>query len=174
MKLHLILLVTLFSLSSGFMVELRGPLTEDPCDGEEYGEFMHCVTKGAAADPNLPVLNVLEEKALFSPVNLGGERQLGGTANDCTGCTGEEPRGTFCFTFCSTGRRLQEQGTDSPNMLRRPSQKLDSVAVFERGAYTGNEEAKLIAEDIVKCLGDVSTSHPCLGSTDTMILTVTL
>jgi hypothetical protein len=44
MKLHLLLLVSLFSLSSGFMAELKGPLTEEACTGLEYADFKRCVT----------------------------------------------------------------------------------------------------------------------------------
>jgi hypothetical protein len=62
MKLHLPILASLFTLSGGFMAELRGPLTEDVCTGEEYADFTHCVTLGVAADPSLPVLTDLDEK----------------------------------------------------------------------------------------------------------------
>jgi hypothetical protein len=48
------------------------------------------------------------------------------------------------------------------------------VAVFENGEYTGNGKAKKITEAIIECLGDVSTNHPCLGTIDAMVLTVTL
>jgi hypothetical protein len=167
MKLHLLLLASLFNLSSGrFMAELRGPLTEEACTGDEYADFKHCATLGAAADPSLPVLAELEEEAL---VNRGGDRRL--QFNWCSGCTGGAPRGTFCFTVCG-GRRLSEEGMDTPNLrrLERP----DFVAVFEEGAYTGNGKSKRVAEAIIGCLGGISTSHPCLGTTDTMTLTVTL
>jgi hypothetical protein len=164
MKLHLLFLASLFSLSSGFMVELRGPLTEEACTGEEYFDFKHCATLGAATDPSLPVLAELDEEAF---VNHGGERQLGW----CDGCRGGAPRGTFCFTVCG-GRRLGEDSMDTPN-LRRLDQP-EFVAVFEGGTYTGNGKSKRIAEAIIECLGDVQTYHPCLGSTDSMTLTVTL
>jgi hypothetical protein len=168
MKLHLILLVSsLFNLSSGlFTVELTGPLTEEPCTGEEYADFKHCVMLGAAADPSLDVLTDVEEN---SSVNLGGVRHLG---NACTPCTGREPRGTFCFTYCGPGRRLLEKGSmdHTPNLRRL--QKSDSVsASFKGGTSTGNGEAKKIVDAIMTCLGD---NHPCLGNTVDMTLTVTL
>jgi hypothetical protein len=170
MKLHLILLTSsLFNLSSGlFTVELTGPLTEEPCTGEEYADFKHCVMLGAEADPSIDVLTDVEEN---SSVNLGGVRHLG---NACTPCTGREPRGTFCFTYCpDPGRRLQEKGSmdHTPN-LRRGLQKPDSVsALFKGGTSTGNDEAKEIGDAIMACLGD---NHPCLGSTVDMTMTVTL
>jgi hypothetical protein len=164
MKLHLLLLASLFNLSSGFVAELRGPLTEEACTGEEYADFLHCATLGAAADPSLPVLAQLDQEAF---VNRGGERKLGW----CSGCRGGAPRGTFCFTVCG-GRRLSEEGTDTPN-LRRLQQR-EFVAAFEDGAFTGNGKSKRIAKDIIECLGAATPNHPCLGSTDTMTLTVTL
>jgi hypothetical protein len=166
MKLHLLLLASLFNLSSaGFMAELRGPLTDEACTGEEYAEFKHCATLGAAADPSLPVLAELEEEAF---VNRGGERQLGW----CSGCNGGAPRGTFCFTVCGGRRLSEEEGMVTPNLrrLERP----EFVTVFEDGVYTGNGKSKRVAEAIIGCLGGISTNHPCLGSTDTMTLTVTL
>jgi hypothetical protein len=167
MKLQLTLLASVVSLSSGFMVELTGPLTEEACTGEEYAEFMHCATLGAAADPSLAGLTDLEWEAF---VNRGGERQL-----SCKGCPSSgAPRGTYCFTMCGSNRRRGlEEGTDAPN-LRRVQEAPYDVAVFDDGAYTGEDEVKQIAEAIMDCLGDVSTNHPCLGSTDTMTLTVTL
>jgi hypothetical protein len=55
MKLHLALcLASLFSLSSGFMAELRGPLTDEACSGEEYADFEECVMVATEADSNLP------------------------------------------------------------------------------------------------------------------------
>jgi hypothetical protein len=165
MKLHLLFLASLFSLSSAeFMAELRGPLTGEKCTGEEYYDFEHCAMLGAAADPSLPVLAELEEEAF---VNHGGQRQL----NWCNGCRGGAPRGTFCFTVCG-GRRLAEEGKDTPNL--RSLDPPDFVAVFEDGAYTGNGKSKRIAQAIIECLGDVPKYHPCLGSTDTIVLTVTL
>jgi hypothetical protein len=86
--------------------------------------------------------------------------------------TGGAPRGTFCFTVCGGRRRLSEEGTmDTPNLRRLV--KPDFAAVFEDGKYTGNGKAKQIAKAIIECVGDVSTNHPCLGSTDTMVLTIT-
>jgi hypothetical protein len=164
MKLHLVLLALLFNLSSGFMAEMKGRLTEEACIGDEYADFKSCVTQGVAADPNRAGLNDSEDVAI---VNRGGERRL-----NCSKCPGNSPRGTWCFTVCGRRRRRGlEEGTDTANLRR--VQEADT-AVFQGGAYTGNDEAKEIAKAIIECLGDVSTNHPCLGKTDTMTLTVTL
>ena len=182
MKLHLLLLSSLFHLSSGFMAELRGPLTEAACTGEEYADFRHCAEHGVETDQSLPALNdaTLEDLAF---INHGHEDDRRLQFNWCSGCTGGAPRGTFCFTVCGGRRRLSEEGTmDTPN-LRRLAQSVlvaelvavpELVAVFENGEYTGNGKAKQISKAIIECLGDVSTNHPCLGSTDAMVLTVTL
>jgi hypothetical protein len=161
MKLHLLLLALLCNLSNGFMATLKGPLNEDICTGEEYADFTHCAMLGAAADPTLPMFAEFDEQA---SVNRGGD----GRKLSCAGCpTSGAPRGTYCFTMCGSGRRrrLSEKGTDTPN-LRRVQQ--DNVATFKDGGYTGNDETKGIAQDIIKCMGD---DHPCLGP---MTLTVTL
>jgi hypothetical protein len=174
MKLHLLLLSSLFHLSSGFMAELRGPLTEAACTGEEYADFRHCAALGVAADQSIPALNESElDDIAFMNHGNDDDRRL--QFNWCRGCRGGAPRGTFCFTVCGGRRRLSEEGAtgmDTPN-LRRLDQP-DSVAVFEKGAYTGNGKAKQVAKATIECLGDVSTNHPCLGSLDTMVLTVTL
>jgi hypothetical protein len=165
MKLHLLLLASLFNTSRGeFMAELRGRLTEEACNGAEYADFKYCAQMGAASDPSLPVLTELEEEAF---VNRGGERQLGW----CSGCNGGAPKGTFCFTVCG-GRRLSEKGMDAPNLRRL--EKPEFVSVYENGAYTGNGKSKRVAEAIVDCLRVVETNHPCLGSTDAMTLIVNL
>jgi hypothetical protein len=165
MKLHLLLLVSLFNLSSGFMAELKGPLTGGACTGEEYADFKHCVTRGADADPNLPShLTELEEEAFTN--HAGGQRKL---FSPCGGCRSGAPRGTFCYTYCGRGRRRLEEDSDTPDLRRLEE---DNVAVFECGVYIGNDEAKQVAEVIIECLGDVSTNHPCLGSIDTMTLVV--
>jgi hypothetical protein len=163
MKLHLILLASLFHLSNGFEVTLRGQLTEEPCSGEEYTEFENCVMVGVASDPSLgDVLTDHFEGGAF--MNTGGFRKLQ-TSSPCGGCTGQEPRGTFCFTYCDSGRggrrRLSEDGTDD-------------VSVFEDGAYEGNDKATDFAKVIMECLGDASTNDPCLPDTANMALTVTL
>jgi hypothetical protein len=166
MKLHLLLLASLFNASSGeFMAELRGKLTEEACTGAEYADFKYCAIQGAAAaDPSLPALAEIEEEAF---VNRGGERQLGW----CSGCNGRAPKGTFCFTVCG-GRRLSEKGMDTPNLRRL--EKPEFVSAYEKGAYTGNGKSIRVAEAIIDCLGVLSANHPCLGSTDTMTLRVTL
>jgi hypothetical protein len=159
MKLHLILLTTLFQLSSGFTVTIKGQFTEEPCSGEEYPEFESCVLQGVAIDPNLTgVLNDNFDGGFY--MNRGSERKLQAT-NPCGACTGDEPKGTFCFTYCGPERRrLSEDGTDT--------------AVFEDGTYEGNSEAKEIAKVIIKCLVGVSTNDPCLPDTADMTLSVTL
>jgi hypothetical protein len=103
-------------------------------------------------------------------VNRGGD----GRKLSCAGCpTSGAPRGTYCFTMCGSRiRRLLEEGTDKPNFLRRVQE--DDSAVFAGGEYSGNEEAKELAKGIIKCLGDLSTNHPCLGDSANMALTVTL
>jgi hypothetical protein len=147
------------------MAELRGPLTGEVCTGEEYDDFKHCVTMGAEADPNLPShFTELEEKSYIG----GGERKLQ-FASACGGCRGGAPKGHFCYTYCGSGRRRPKEVTDTPDLRRLEK---DNVAVFQDGNYIGNDDAKQVAELIMECLGDVSTSHPCLGSTDTMTLIV--
>jgi hypothetical protein len=86
MKLHLLILASLFPLSSGFMAELRGPITEEECSGEEYADFKRCVEEGLAQDGEN--LTEIEEEAF---VNHGNEenRQL---VNWCSGCTGGAPK----------------------------------------------------------------------------------
>jgi hypothetical protein len=166
MKLHLILLASFLSLSSGFRAEVRGPLGEETCTGDEYADFKECVIQGVAADPNLAGFVDLEDVAI---VNRGGERRL-----NCAVCPQAAMfRGHWCFTMCGStrGRRLEE-GADTPN-LRRVQEEADT-AVFEGGAYTGNVEAILILEAMTTCLDDGFPHHPCLGATDTMTMTVTL
>jgi hypothetical protein len=163
MKLHLLLLASLFHLSNGFMVELTGPLSGEACTGTEYADFKTCVV----ADPSLPAVNVTEEEAF---VVQGDERR--GLQSYCAGCPGGSPRGSFCFTYCGR-RRLSEEGTDTPT-LRRVEEEEGTYAVYESGAYNGTGDAREMAVYIIDCLGDVSTNHPCLGSTDTMKLVVTL
>jgi hypothetical protein len=166
MKLHLLLLVSLFGLSSGFMAELRGPLDGEECTGEEYAEFKHCVLMGADLDSNLPgTMTELEEEAF---VTQGDGRRLQ-AASVCGGCRRGAPRGTFCYTFCGSGRRRLEEVTDRPDVRRLEE---DNIAIFQEGVYTGNDEAKQVAKVIIECLGDVSENHPCLGSTNTMTLIV--
>jgi hypothetical protein len=170
MKLHLLLLASLFNLSTGFMAELKGPLTDEKCEGDEYADFRRCAMLGAVGVG----VTALQESALNEEafMNQGGERQL---VNPCTGCPdGAQRRGSFCFTFCGSGRRLlsEEGSMDTPN-LRRLAQP-DLVGGVDKGAYFGNGRAKKIAEVTIECLGKVSTNHPCLGSTETMVLTVTL
>jgi hypothetical protein len=164
MKLHLILLASVLNLSSGFMTEVKGPLGREACTGDEYADFKTCITQGVAADPNLAGLIDIEDVAI---VNRGGKRK------NCHVCAGSAPRGTWCFTMCGSTRRPRrlEKGMDTPNLRR--VQEADT-AVFESGAYTGNIEAILILQAMTTCLDDGFTQRPCLGTTDTMTMTVTL
>jgi hypothetical protein len=166
MKLHLILFLTaVVNLSSGFMAELKGPLGHEACTGAEYSDFKTCVIQGVDADPNLTGFTDIEDEAF---VHSGGDdRKL----NWCNGCTGGAPRGTFCFTVCGGRRRLEEASTDTPNTRR--VEEADT-AVFQGGAYTGNAEGIMILETMTKCLDAGSADFPCLGTTDTMTLTVTM
>jgi hypothetical protein len=170
MKLHLLLLASLCNLSSGIMVELKGKLAEEACTGEEYADFKYCVKQSSALDPFLTQWTDFEDEA-FVHRDHGDERQLGW----CDGCPYGAPRGTFCFTVCGGGRRRLEEATDKPN-LRRVQELTQEYkrAEFEGGNYTGNGDAKQIAREIIECLAEDSTHHPCLGSADKMKLKVTL
>jgi hypothetical protein len=161
MKLHLILLASLFNLSSGFMTEVKGPLGQEACTGDEYADFQTCITQGIAADSNLAGLIDIEDEAI---VNRGGKRK-----KHCDVCPRSAHRGTWCFTLCGSTKmrpRRLEKGMNTPNLRRGPEA---DTAVFEKGAYTGNAEAILILEAMTTCL-----DNPCLGTTDTMTMTVTL
>jgi hypothetical protein len=169
MKLIFILFTTLFHFSNGFTVTLRGKLTEEPCSGEEYVDFERCVTRGVAIDPNLT--SVSNENFDGGSFNFGGgvrKLQEGeASSSPCAACTGREPKGTFCFTYCNdpgSRRRVSEDGTDTT----------DLVAVFEDGTYEGNSEATDIAKVIIECLREESTNDPCLPDTANMTLTVNM
>jgi hypothetical protein len=165
MKLHLILLASVFHLSSGFRAEVRGPLGEETCTGDEYADFKECVMQGVASDPNLAGFVDTEDATIM---NRGDERRL-----MCHVCPASAPRGTWCFTMCGrTGRRRLEEGTDSTPNLRRVQEA--DTAVFEGGAYTGNIEAISILAAMTTCLDAGFAHHPCLGPTDTMTMSVTL
>jgi hypothetical protein len=168
MKLHLLILASLFHLSSaGFMAELRGQITEEVCSGEEYADFKRCVEKGLAQGGEN--LTEIEEEAF---VNRGNEdnRHLEGGVNYCSGCTGGAGVGTFCYTVCG-GRRRLEQGTDKTGLRRLP--QAEKTATIVNGVESGNGKAKKIARSILDCLAtDESDLHPCLGSTNEMALTV--
>jgi hypothetical protein len=168
LHLHLLLLASVFNLSSGFMAELKGTLAEEACTGVEYADFKQCVTQGATADSSVSEFTDFEDESF---VNRGGD----GRKLSCVGCPPSgAPRGTWCFTMCGSRRRrrLLEEATDTPNFLRRV--EAEDSAVFADGMYTGSDEAKVIAEDVIGCLGGLSTNHPCLGDTGNMVLTVTL
>ncbi len=165
MKLHLLLLVSLFNLSSGFMAELKGTLAEEACTGLEYADFKQCVT----ADESMADFIDFEDESF---VNRGGDgRQL-----SCTGCpTSGAPKGTWCYTMCgSQRRRLLEEVMDSMPNLRRLVQPDEFTAVFGGGELTGNGRAKQVAKTVIECFETLSENHPCLGSTVDMTLTVTL
>jgi hypothetical protein len=165
MKLHLLLLASVFSLSSGFMAELKGPLAgEEICIGNEYADFKTCINQGIATDINLA--GIVDDEDIAIVTTAGDERKM-----SCSGCPSGAPRGTWCFTMCGSRRRLLEEGTGTPN-LRRVQES--NTAVFEGGLYTGNAEAILILSYMTTCLDNGSTNHPCLGTSDTMKLTVTL
>jgi hypothetical protein len=161
MKLHFLLLASVFNLSSGFMAELTGTLADEACTGAEYADFKQCVT----ADDSMADFIDSKDEAF---VNRGG-RKL-----SCRGCpTSGAPRGTWCFVMCGSRRgRLLEEITDTPNFLRRVQE--DDSAVFAGGEYTGNDEAGELAKGIMECLGGLSANHPCLGDAASMTLTVTL
>jgi hypothetical protein len=102
----LLLLHSAYSLSSGFLAELRGPCTEETCTVEEFAEeaayYNSCAaaTLGAEseADPTLPGRAELEQKAI---VKCGGEEQ-----QCCGGRTRSGvPRGTYF-----AGRHISEGG----------------------------------------------------------------
>jgi hypothetical protein len=162
MKLHLLLLASIFNLSSGFMAELKGPLNnETACTGGEFADFRQCVT----ADESMADFVDYEDEAF---VNRGGD----GRRLSCKGCpTSGAPRGTWCYTMCGSQRR--RLATDSmPNFLRRVQE--DDTATFADGEYTGNEDAKELAKGIIECFGGLLPNHPCLGDTVHMESTVTL
>jgi hypothetical protein len=163
MKLHLLLLISLFNVSSGFMAELKGTLAEEACTGSEYADFKQCVT----ADVSMVDFIDFEDESF---VNRDGDsRRL-----SCMGCpTSGAPRGTWCFVMCGSGRRLLEEVTDMPN-LRRLVQPDEFTAVFGGGELTGNGRAKQVAKTVIECFETLSENHPCLGSTVDMTLTVTL
>jgi hypothetical protein len=160
MKLHLILLASLFHLFNGFMVELRGELTEETCTGEEYADFSSCTTLALLGNPILPLSllgnPILQGQAFINP----DVRQL----QTCNACPGGSPRGTWCFTVCNARRRLGED-TD-----KQDSRRLDHTAIFEDGAFEGHAGAVHIGEKIMECF--VGENHPCLGSIVSMVVTL--
>ena len=163
MRLHLILLALLFSLSSAkFMAELTGHLTGVQCTGEEFVDFKNCLPKE---------VNGFEWGA-FMDSEEDDNRKLGW----CSGCQSAagraSPRGTFCFTVCGRfSRRLDESPDDTPS-LRRRVQEEESTAAYKAGEWEGSGIALDYAKVIMKCLGVVSPIHPCVGSTDDMTLIV--
>jgi hypothetical protein len=162
MKLHLLLLASLFSLTSGFMAELRGSLTDEVCSDVEYDVFENCVMMATEADLNLPPL----EDTSFM-IDIGEQRRLQST-NHCGACRGGAPKGHFCMYFCGRRRRLLWEVTDTPDLSRL--QEDDDIAVFNDGDYVGNPEAIQVAKDVMQCFENLSTNHPCLGSTDLVLV----
>jgi hypothetical protein len=164
MKLHLLLLASVLNLSSGFMAELTGTLSDETCTGVEYGDFKQCVT----ADASMADFTDSKDEAV---VNRGEDRKL-----SCRGCPPSgAPRGTWCFVMCGSRRgRLLEEITDTPNFLRRVEED-DYDVVFADGEYSGtSDEAKELAKGIIGCFEGLSSTHPCLGDTSTMTLKLTL
>jgi hypothetical protein len=163
MKLNLLLLALLFSLSSGFMAELRGPLTDETCSGHEYADFVNCIKLATEEDPNLAEqLTPIEQKSFTG----GGQRKL---YNPCGGCRGGAPKGHFCYTYCGKRRRELWELTDTPDTS---SLEEDKIAVYDCGDYIGNDEAIKVAQDVMQCFAGLSENHPCLGSTDLMTMVV--
>jgi hypothetical protein len=162
MKLHLLLLASLISLSSAkFMAELTGHLTEEQCTGEEFVDFKNC----------LPAeINGAEWGAFMDREE--DNRKLG--TGWCGGCQFRDyPKGTFCFTVCQPKRRLDESPYP-PTFLRR-AQEEETSAVYKAGEWEGTPGAALdYAKVIMHCLGVVSPMHPCVGKTDDMTLRVTV
>jgi hypothetical protein len=150
MKLSLIIFASFLNLAvGGFMAELTGSLTAEPCTGDEYADFKQCLPANVGDE---------EEEALFSP---GDDRALGW----CSGCTGGAPRGTFCFTVCG-GRRRLEEGTN----LRKLQDA--SAPEYKGGDFSGTGLALGYAEEIIECLKTVSASDLCLGDTADMKLVI--
>jgi hypothetical protein len=53
-KLHLILLASVFNLSSGFRAEVRGSLGEETYTGDEYADFRICVMQAGRSCRSKP------------------------------------------------------------------------------------------------------------------------
>ncbi len=113
MKLHLILLASVFNLSSGFVAEVRGALSEETCTGDEFADFKGCVMKCVAANPNLAGFVDVEDAAFM---NREGDRRL----NLCAVCPPAAMfRGHWCFYVCgSTRRRRLEEEEDIVEEVR--------------------------------------------------------
>jgi hypothetical protein len=160
MKLHLLILASLFHLSSGYMTELTGPLAAGAeCSGAEYADFKACAVQGFAEEAGEDVSGG-EDEAFINH----GVRGL--QWNICSGCTGGAPVGSFCFTVCGGRRRLAE---------KRGLRRLESEATFVNGTLTSGEEgtdAANIGNSILVCFQSESADHPCLPSTDEMTLKV--
>jgi hypothetical protein len=166
LHLHLLILASLFHLSSGIhMVELTGPLTDgEECTGNEYAEFRSCAVAGFVEFGI--TISGGEDEAFM---NHGPhDRDL--QNNNCSGCTGGAPRGTFCFTVCG-GRRRLEKGTEKTGLRH-----LQASAKIVNGAFTSGEGtvAGVIAYATLTCFDTHSAEDPCLGSINDMELTVTL
>jgi hypothetical protein len=202
MKLHLLLLASLFNLSSaGFMVELTGTLAEEACTGEEYADFKYCVNQSTASDPFLTEsTDLVDEAFVTQSTDLVDEALVTQSTDlvdealvtqptdlvddqDDQDDQGNDRKLNWCAgctggaprgTFCFTvcGGRRRLEEAADTPNLRRVQE--GKYAEYQGGSYTGNGEAKQIAKEIIECLVGSSTHHPCLGSTDNMTLTVTL
>jgi hypothetical protein len=101
----LLLLHSVYSLSSGFLAELRGPCTEETCTVEEYAEeayYNSCAAATLGAESEADP--TLPERAGLEQeafVSRGGEGQQSGGGRTRNGV----PRGTFFV-----GRHIPEGG----------------------------------------------------------------
>jgi hypothetical protein len=123
----LLLLHSAYSLSSGYLTELRKPCTEETCTVEEYAEEAYYNKCAAAtlsaeseADPTLPEQAGIEQEAFL---NRGGEGQHSGGGRTRTGV----PKGTFFI-----GRHIPEGGRSTIHVFA----KFPSLPpFFQRGKF---------------------------------------
>jgi hypothetical protein len=147
MKLYLLLFTSLFNLSSGFEVFLKGRMNEKECTGGEYAKFESCVMDSVESSGDSSLQAQVAGGQGHGDGSMGKER---GLQSFCSACPPDPPLGHFCYYFCNgNGRRLDE-GTDTPSL--------------RRGQEVG--EAKLIADSIMGCLDNYS----CLGEFDIQVI----
>lgn len=170
MKLHLLLLATLATLSRGLdcRVELDGicNTSTTPPVGDEYVLFESCVE--AAIQDNAGISVSSEEVALGALVQgdtvssasgswntLYGPqgRKLQGGTNYCSGCSQQqiETQYHFCFVYCGGGRRRLQTFFAAPGAA----------------AVTNNQAA--ITAQATACM--VETGRPCLESVEIVGMT---
>jgi hypothetical protein len=162
MKLLLLIFASLFHLSSGFTAELKGTLTQEECTGREYANFKSCVVEGFEKAGHA-ISGGLDE----SFINHGRGRDL----PSCSTCPSGAWRGSWCFTFCGSSRRL-EQSTEKTGGLRRL--QTSEVHYVNGDLVSGDGEALKIAVVFLTCFATHSADDPCLGSMDAMELTITV